>query len=168
MNIRQIAKRMDAFKVIPLQNLNQTTRVKIVRNMVVLERALRLFQTDCINLKEKLIPEGFSAKLHKFAPLISPSKDSSPKEVESLIDDPEWDSFRNEYDRVSEEVNIAVNDMAKDSDYIVEAPTLTDVDYESIAAALPSGETSNVLNDKGEEVTIVNDELLNFILMNIT
>lgn len=154
----EASRKVGALNLIPLKNLSQATRVKVIRASVEYDKVLGDYQKECEAVLNKLKPEEFDERMQKYAAALNPTADNR-EEAEKQRAEEGFKEFKAEYDKVDADYREIISKLAEEPIYTANPPSFTDADFEDIAKEYPSGgQTELVRNDDTKMVG--NDEIL--------
>lgn len=158
----EAARKVGALNLIPLKNLSQATRVKVVRASIEYDKAVVDFRKECDEGLKKLKPEGFDEKMAKYAAALNPTADNR-EEAEKQKAEAGFETFKAEYDKVEADYRELISKLAEEPIYTANPPAFTDADFEDIAATLPSGAATTITRD-GKTSEVDNDSILGHVM----
>lgn len=156
------SRKVGALNLIPLKNLSQATRVKVIRASVEYDKVLGDYQKECEAVLNKLKPEEFDERVQKYAAALNPTADNL-EEAEKQRAEEGFDEFKAEYDKVEADYRELISKLAEEPIYTANPPAFTDADFEDIAATLPSGDVTTITRD-GQTSEVGNDSILAHII----
>ncbi len=156
------SRKVGALNLIPLKNLSQATRVKVVRASIEYDKAVADFRKECDEGLKKLKPEGFDEKMAKYAAALNPTPDNR-EEADKQKAEEGFKEFKAEYDKVDADYRELISKLAEEPIYTANPPAFTDADFEDIAATLPSGDVTTITRD-GQTSEVGNDSILAHII----
>lgn len=136
--------------LIPTSGMESRTKIKVLKNSIMLQKAVDEYNKLIQNLQNKLKPEGFDELQSKFGNI-----DNS--------DDPDYNTYKEQLLKLKEEFNEALTKILNEDELEVAFNPFNDDDLVHIADMLPSGESKKI-NINGSEIELTNDELLNAIV----
>jgi uncharacterized protein (UPF0335 family) len=161
LTISELQTRLRVISFIPESKVSQSTRFKIIRYQVAVEKLLKEVQEDIQEAVKKIKPEGFDEKYQKYVEALE-GKDTDVAKEQAESEG--FKEFKAEYDKVNGEF-VKLSEDFNSEKRSVDIPEFTDADLLDILSALPSGETTKAKVDN-KEIDISNDELAHTIVAN--
>jgi hypothetical protein len=161
LNLQEATQRLNILSVVPVAKLKQSTRIKIIRAQVELEKVNTAFQSDLQEGLKKLKPEGFDDRYQKYAEAIE-GKDTDAAKEQAEAEG--FEDFKAEYEKVDSEYRELYNKSFTEQRYSCNVPMFNDAELEDFANALPAGEALEVerpnIETKDNLIKISCDEIM--------
>jgi ABC-type Na+ efflux pump permease subunit len=161
LSFREAEARLNVLSLIPLNKVNQTTRVKIVRCQVAIEKVINQVQEDINSGLKKIKKEGFDERFQKYEAAINPQEGKeSQAELQRNLEG--YEEFKKEYDELNSEYQELQQKAIADK-INVNYPEFDDANLENIVTILPAGETTEIIRD-GKTIAVSNDEIVKAVV----
>lgn len=179
--IERVRSVLGALNIIPRAQLPQTTRVKILRWLMVYDELRKAFDEKVESAREKAKPEGFDERMSPYLAALLPTQENRA-EAEKQTAAAGFAEAKAEWDRVNADFREVCAALETETTWDAPCglPAFTDGDFEAIGAAIPSGGPSVMQPQRAEQgeptpdggastptpiPTLTNDQVL-MIIMN--
>lgn len=144
--------------LIPLDKVSDIVRAKIIYGLVECENTLTSYSSDINKALEVVRPEGYAEKLEKFREALEPTGKNKAKAAK-LATEEGFAEFKEEYDRYKEDIDRISKDFGKKK-YEADFPKFTVEDFADISRLFPSGEFTEVDDQKVRNDDLIHDMIV--------